>query len=157
MAIQFWENRKEKVLNQKLFSETAEAEARKVHAKANNTINKPTQLRKFYDEIISFDARYKQVLSKTPSESEKVFKQQLPFIHMLVPKVKYAEARKLVSTEFVDLIKSAVLDNLQEPDDLKILTSFFEAFIGHYKYCVEVEGRINRENNYRAGGKRNGY
>lgn len=144
MAIQFWEDREKKLLNPKLFSEIAEAEAKKVFKSAggrgkNINKNKPTQLRRFFDEIVAFEARYKQILSKSPSEQEKVFAQQLPFIHMLVPKVKYAEARNLVSSDFVELLKSAVVDNLKKSEDLKILTSFFEAFMGHYKYCVEIE------------------
>jgi CRISPR-associated protein Csm2 len=156
MAIKFWEDREKNLLNPKLFSETAEAEAKKVFKSAggrgkNIQRNKPTQLRRFFDEIVAFEARYKQVLSKTPSEPERVFAQQLPFIHMLVPKVKYAEARNLVSSEFSELLKSAVVDNLKKAEDLKILTSFFEAFMGHYKYCVEIESAENQtfERNYR--------
>lgn len=148
MAIQFWKDRNQKLLNPELFSTTAEAEARKVFQSAgghkNITKNKPTQLRRFFDEIIAFDAKYQQVLGKNKADAEKVFAQQLPFIHMLIPKVKYAEARQLVTSDFTDLMKSAVIDNLKQPDDLKILTSFFEAFMGHYKYCFVIESAANQ-------------
>lgn len=153
MSIKFWENRKTKELNKTLFSAVAEEEAKKVQAKASATVNKPTQLRKFFDEIISFEARYSMAAGKTDSEEGRmqVFKQQLPFAHMLVPKAKYAEARKLVSSEFVELIRSAILDNLEEPDDIRILKSFFEAFTGYFKYFNEME---KVQNSYNQGGRR---
>lgn len=149
MAIQFWQDQARKQLTPLLFSDIAEAEAKKVFRSAegrgkNITKNKPTQLRRFFDEIVAFESRFKQLLSKNPGEPEKVFAQQLPFIHMLIPKVKYAEARNLVSKDFSELVRSAVVDNLKQSDDLKILTSFFEAFMGHYKYCVEIESAENQ-------------
>ncbi|NLF98076.1 MAG: type III-A CRISPR-associated protein Csm2 [Candidatus Riflebacteria bacterium] len=156
MAIQFWQDKDRTQLNPTLFSEIAEAEAKKVFRSAegrgkNINKNKPTQLRRFFDEIIAFESRYKQMLSKNPGEPEKVFMQQLPFIHMLIPKVKYAEARNLVSRDFVELVKSAVVDNLKQSSDLKVLTSFFEAFMGHYKYCVEIESMENQSNDRNRG------
>lgn len=153
MSIEFWKDRKNKEPNETLFSAVAEDEAKKVQAKATATVNKPTQLRKFFDEIISFEARYRMASGKAVSEEERmrIFKQQLPFAHMLVPKAKYAEARKLVSSEFVELIRSSIIDNLKEPDDLRILKSFFEAFTGYYKYH-----NSNSQSNdaYNKGGRR---
>jgi CRISPR-associated protein Csm2 len=155
MGIKFWQDAERTQLNPLLFSKVAEEEAKKVYQSAEGRgkdvkKNKPTQLRRFFDEIVAFQARYKQMLNKTPGEPEKVFQQQLPFIHMLVPKVKYAEARKLVSSDFVNLIKSTIVENLKKPDDLQILTSFFEAFMGHYKYCVEIESAMSQP---RRGGR----
>lgn len=156
MAIQFWQDKDRTQLNPTLFSEVAEAEAKKVYSSAEGKgrdvkKNKPTQLRRFFDEIIAFESRYKQMLCKNPGEPEKVFMQQLPFIHMLIPKVKYAEARNLVSRDFVELVKSAVVDNLKQSADLKVLTSFFEAFMGHYKYCVMIEGNQHQNNDRNRG------
>ncbi len=151
MAIQFWEDRGKKIPKKDLFSTVAETQAKLVQQQSTDTVNKPTQLRKFFDEIISFEARYRLASGKAGSEEERarIFKQQLPFAHMLVPKAKYAEARKLVSSGFVELIKSAVIDNLQEPEDLKILKSFFEAFTGYYRY--EKESAKNQQNFSRDG------
>lgn len=153
MSIEFWKDRKNKEPNETLFSAIAEEEAKKVQLKASMTMNKPTQLRKFFDEIISFEARYRVASGKAGSEEERmrIFKQQLPFAHMLVPKAKYAEARKLVSSEFVELIRSAILDNLKEPDDLRILKSFFEAFTGYYKYH---NSSPQANDGYNRGGRR---
>jgi CRISPR-associated protein Csm2 len=160
MAIKFWQDQERTQLDPKLFSDIAENEAKKVYQSAEPQgkdvkKNKPTQLRRFFDEIVAFEARYNQALSKEPKESEKVFKQHLPFIHMLIPKVKYAHARNLVSKDFVDLVKSTIIDNLRKPEDLKILKSFFEAFMGHYKYCLTVEGQARQQNYHgRSGGRR---
>lgn len=153
MSIEFWKDRKNKEPNETLFSTVAEDEAKKVQSKATATVNKPTQLRKFFDEIISFEARYRMASGKAGSEEERmrIFKQQLPFAHMLVPKAKYAEARKLVSSEFVELIKSSILDNLKEPEDLRILKSFFEAFTGYYKYH---NSNAQPNDGYNRGGRR---
>jgi len=80
MSIEFWKDRKNKEPNETLFSTVAEDEAKKVQAKATATVNKPTQLRKFFDEIISFEARYRMASGKAGSEEERmrIFKQQLP-------------------------------------------------------------------------------
>lgn len=141
MAIQFWKDREKKELNENLFSSVAEEEAKKVFYDPNIK-SKMTQIRRFFDEIITFDARCKLALNKASSDRDReaIFRQHLPFIHMLIPKVKYAEARKLVSSSFTAIIKSVILENLKESGDIKIMSSFFEAFIGHYKYFVEIEG-----------------
>ncbi|HOI90120.1 MAG TPA: type III-A CRISPR-associated protein Csm2 [Candidatus Rifleibacterium sp.] len=151
MAIQFWEDRAKKIPKTDLFSKVAETEARLVQEQSTDTVNKLTQLRKFFDEIVSFEARYRMAAGKATSDEERarIFKQQLPFAHMLIPKVKYAEARKLVSPGFAELIRSAVIDNLKEPEDLKMLKSFFEAFTGYYRY--EKEDARNRQAHAREG------
>ena len=135
MALEFWKDRTKKELNEDLFSTKAESYAKAVVEKSTKTTNNSTQLRRFFDEIVAFNNSFNMAKSKAKSKEERelAFKQQLPFIHMLIPKVRYAEARKLVSIEFSNLIKEA-LDNIKEPDDIKVFTSFFEAFIGHFKY-----------------------
>lgn len=157
MAIQFWEDRAKKIPKTDLFSKVAEDSAKLVQkesedaARDKKEVNKPTQLRKFFDEIVSFEARYRMASGKAGSDEERarIFKQQLPFAHMLVPKAKYAEARNLVSKGFVELIKSAVIDNLKEPEDLRMLKSFFEAFTGYYRY--EKEAARNQQAQNRDG------
>lgn len=145
MALQFWKDRSKDELNPELFSKVAEQSAKLVADRSNQTTNNPTQLRRFFDEIVSFDSKYKLVASKASSEEERktVFKQQLPFIHMLIPKVRYAQARKLVTEDFTNLIEEAVKE-VKEPKDIKVFTSFFEAFIGHFKYFKETSKDNNR-------------
>lgn len=139
MTISFWQDRNNKILNQDLFSKKAEEVAKVVAEKSTMTTNNPTQLRRFFDEIVTFNSRYKLAEAKASTAEERfvVFKQQLPFIHMMIPKVRYAQARKLVSPEFTGLIEDAIKE-LKEPDDIKVFTSFFEAFIGHFKYFKEM-------------------
>jgi CRISPR-associated protein Csm2 len=145
MAIVFWENREEKILNRNLFSETAEKLAKSVASRSSQQVNSPTQIRRFFDEIVSFDAKYNNARNKYGKEEQlKVFKQQLPFLHMLVPKVKYAEARKLVTSEFTNMICD-IISELKEPEDIKIFTSFFEAFVGHYRYAFEMKKQQDEE------------
>ena len=155
MALEFWKDRSKKELNEDLFSTKAENYAKAVAEKSNMTTNNPTQLRRFFDEIVTFDSRFKMAMSKANSKEERdlAFKQQLPFIHMLIPKVRYAEARKLVTSDFTNLIKEAV-DNLKEPEDIKVFSSFFEAFIGHFKYYKETQQVANNYQSY--GGSRGG-
>ncbi len=157
MALEFWKDRAKKELNEDLFSKKAESYAKVVAEKSNTTTNNPTQLRRFFDEIVTFDSRFKMAMSKTNSkeEREQAFKQQLPFIHMLIPKVRYAEARKLVTSDFTNVIKEAV-DNIKEPDDIKVFTSFFEAFIGHFKYYKEIQQVANNNHNNDFRGKNGG-
>lgn len=161
MALEFWKDRAKKELNLDLFSKVAETSAKAVAEKSTMTMNNPTQLRRFFDEIVTFDSRFKMAIAKasTKEEREVAFKQQLPFVHMLIPKVRYAEARKLVSTEFTTIIKEAI-DNLKEPEDIKVFTSFFEAFIGHFKYFKEFQQLSNNYQNtnggYRGGNNYNG-
>ena len=156
MALEFWKNREKKELNEDLFSKKAEDYAKVVAEKSTMTTNNPTQLRRFFDEIVTFDSRFKMAMSKTNSkeEREQAFKQQLPFIHMLIPKVRYAEARKLVTSDFTNVIKEAV-DNIKEPDDIKVFTSFFEAFIGHFKYFKEIQSVNSYQNNQGSRGGKN--
>ena len=154
MALEFWKDRAKKELNEDLFSTKAENYAKAVAEKSNMTTNNPTQLRRFFDEIVTFDSRFKMAMSKTNSKEERelAFKQQLPFIHMLIPKVRYAEARKLVTSDFTNLIKEAV-DNLKEPEDIKVFCSFFEAFIGHFKYYKETQQVTNNYQGFNGGSR----
>ena len=88
------------------------------------TDNKPTQLRKFYDEIVLWD-------NKVQLHPEK-FDEYLPFIRMLNAKVAYAEGRKLVDHNFVKLLNNG-LQQVTNPETLHTFKLFMEAFMGFYK------------------------
>jgi len=139
MTLKFWSDEKEGQLELKLFSEVAESYAKKVHdAKLNSRkdLNNPTQLRKFYDEILSFNARFK--LLSHDKDREEIFKKQLPHLMMLIPKVKYSQARNLVSKEYSDMLCEAISGNLKKSEDLSVLVNFLEAFMGYYKFYYET-------------------
>jgi len=60
------------------------------------------------------------------------FDEYLPFIRMLNAKAAYAEGRKLVDRNFVDLL-AHTLKEVQSAETLTTCKLFWEAFMGFYK------------------------
>ncbi len=111
-------------INPELFNSIAQAEAQHIAQPQDQSRNKPTQLRRFYDELVAWEMRVSQQPDK--------FDEYLPFIRMLNAKAAYAEGRKLVDQEFVALWAHT----LKEVTNAKTLTTcklFWEAFMGFYK------------------------
>ncbi len=104
--------------------DTRAREAAEQVACCGREMNKPTQLRRFYDEIVMWDQKVRHHPDR--------FQEYLPFIRMLNAKVAYAEGRKLVDGAFADLL-SHCLGQVNTADDLRVLKLFFEAFMGFYK------------------------
>ena len=103
--------------------DTVASDAAKVVARGDRR-NKPTQLRQFYDEVVMWEEKVRK--------DESRFAEYLPFIRMLNAKAAYAEGRKHVDANFVDLIYHC----LQQVDSAEVLRNFklfFEAFMGFYK------------------------
>jgi CRISPR-associated protein Csm2 len=88
------------------------------------TDNKPTQLRKFYDELVLWD-------NKVLMHPEK-FDDYLPFIRMLNAKAAYAKGRKLVDDKYVGLLNTG-LQQVTDSETLHTFKLFMEAFMGFYK------------------------
>jgi len=86
--------------------------------------NKPTQLRRFYDEIVMWE-------NKTSQQSEK-FDEYLPFIRMINAKAAYARGRKLVDDNYVKLLNDC-LKQVDSPETMRNFKLFMEAFMGFYK------------------------
>jgi len=86
--------------------------------------NKPTQLRRFYDEVVLWETRVSQQPGK--------FAEYLPFIRMMNAKAAYAEGRKLVNSDFVALMRHT-LGEVKDPQTLTHCKLFWEAFMGFYK------------------------
>jgi CRISPR-associated protein Csm2 len=86
--------------------------------------NKPTQLRRFFDELVMLQ-------DKVGSDAER-FNQQLPFIQMLKAKVAYAKGRDKVDGNFEALLRR-VVDEIRDADRLKRARVFMEAFMAFYK------------------------
>ena len=109
-------------LNAELFNNVAREKA-KIIAE-NEKANKPSQIRKFYDELCMWETK----VSLEPAR----FSDYLPFILMLNAKLAYAKGRRLVDDNFVKLIGDC-LKQVKDPDTLRICKLFFEAFLGFYK------------------------
>ncbi len=114
-------------LDADLFAPIAEHCARKVGLQDDGrprNENKPSQLRKFYDELGMWAERVR-------AEPDK-FAEFLPFIRMLNAKVAYAKGRKLVDANYEALMNHC-LKEVTNPDTLHLCKTFFEAFMGYYK------------------------
>lgn len=99
---------------------------------SNERRNKPSQLRRFYDELVMWQTKVGQ--------DEARFQQSRPFILMLNAKAAYAEGRQLVDKNFVTLLDRC----LRQAEDAKTLgyaKLFFEAFLGFYKEVRPSENK----------------
>ena len=111
-----------KPLDPELFNTTASKAAKDVAG--NQRSNKPSQLRRFYDELLTWETR----VAQRPER----FDEYLPLIRMINAKVAYAEGRNLVDAAFVDLM-CHTLSEVKNPETLTICKLFWEAFMGFYK------------------------
>lgn len=124
MALVLWKNREQKELDPELFSTKAEAFARQISGEASRTINKGTQLRKFFDEILR--------LNTLAQAQDADWNLILPQVHMVIAKTAYAQGRKLVSQSFVNHVRQGI-EQIEAPEDLRIFSNHMEAFMGFYK------------------------
>jgi CRISPR-associated protein Csm2 len=108
-----------------LFSEDAENFANKlnVSAKSKNE-NTATQIRRFYDELITWYDRI--------GDDEAKFTLYIAFIKMLNAKAAYAKGRKLVNDEFVFWFKDCI-SQVDSPATLRNFRLHFEAVLGFLK------------------------
>lgn len=122
-AIVFWADKERRTLNPKLFSDTAEEQAREI-AEEDSKKNKRTQLRKFYDEVLR--------LNSLAQHHDEDWDNIIPYVNMLIAKAAYAEGRGLVSKNFVTSIKNCI-DQVSSVEDMDVFANFFEAFMGFYR------------------------
>jgi CRISPR-associated protein Csm2 len=113
--------------NEKLFAETAEQAAKDIAVEKQREMNKSTQLRKFYDELVMW---YDRV--HTASDKAAKYTELAPFIKMMCAKVAYAQGRKHVSAGFEKLF-THVIKNIKDVETLRDAKLFMEAFMGFYK------------------------
>lgn len=158
MEIKFWKDKDKNLIDPELFSNVAGSLAKEIARESNDRTNTPTQLRKFYDEVIRFDG----IIKTKPEE----FDQLLPYIKMLNAKAAYAHAREsggkpLISSKFKDFISNS-LKNVNSREDFDVLSSLFEAFMGFYKFEYEERKKemkqqrdqSQRGHNFNRGGRR---
>lgn len=125
-SINYWKDKSNKTINPKLFSTEAENLAKAIASDndRSNKVNKRTQLRKFFDEVL----RLNTLSRSNPEDWDNI----LPYVQMLTAKVAYAKGRDLVSSQFLDFMKSGI-EQVENPHDLTVFSNFFEAFMGFYK------------------------
>lgn len=109
-------------LDADLFAAVAQACAQKIGDDKRK--NKPSQLRKFYDELVMWAERVR-------TDPER-FAEFLPFIRMLNAKVAYAKGRDLVDANYEALMNHC-LKEVTNAETLHLCKTFFEAFMGYYK------------------------
>jgi len=119
----FWEDESKGIIPQDLFSETAKKIAEEINKESGGNINKLTQIRKFYDELLQFHTKIKT----NPNE----FGKMLPYIKMMNSKVAYAKGRKLIGDKFEKFINKGI-QQIKKKEDFEVFVSLFEAFLGFY-------------------------
>lgn len=154
MEIKFWENKEAGQVNPRIFAEVPEEWVKKILNGGRNEIDKPTQLRKFYDEA----HRFKEKIDRAGSDKEGTFKTLLPYFRMLKAKAAYAQGRKHISDSFKKMLEKSI-DQVKDYKDLKVFMTFFEAFMGYHKYYKEGGGKGQIQSQSRGsggGGNRSG-
>lgn len=111
-------------INATLYSDIAERYAEQVAGEPRNPRNKPSQLRRFYDELV--------LLHDKVMREPKRFEEQLPFIKMLKAKVAYANGREKVDGNYRSLL-CRVVDQTVDVETLGQARLFMEAFMAYYK------------------------
>ena len=107
-----------------LFDETAKGWAEKIYEDEDCSV-KSSQLRNFYEKVMELE-------EKAVKLTDDQFREDvLPFVKMLNSKVAYANTRKTVSREFVEMMNQCI-GQVRTVEDLKVFKLFFEAVIGFY-------------------------
>ena len=107
-----------------LFNGDAEAVAIRLSQARDQNMNKTTQIRRFYDELVGWQERIEGDDAK--------FKQYEAFVKMLNAKVAYAKGRKLVDEQFEAWFRECI----KSTTSAKALDHFrlhFEAVLGFLK------------------------
>jgi CRISPR-associated protein Csm2 len=107
-----------------LFSDIAQHAAEEVWRGGNGQKNKPSQLRRFYDELVMWHEKV--------GRDETRFTECEPYIRMLKAKVAYAHGRDHVDINFRALF-DRVVDEARDAVTLRQAKLFFEAFMAFYK------------------------
>lgn len=93
-------------------------------SKSGKECNKPTQLRRFFDDVVMWEEKIRQ--------NPERFNEYLPFIRMINAKAAYSQGRNNVDTNFQKLMAHC-LGMVDSEKEMKIFKLFFEAVMGFYK------------------------
>lgn len=131
-----------KNLRDDLFSEVAKEKAFEIFQggldqRGNQSKNKSTQLRKFYDELVMWADKVQTVVKLEPGQKssdvrEERYRQSAPFIKMMNAKVAYAKGRGHIDESF-EAMFSHCIKAISDAETLKHAKLFMEAFMGFYK------------------------
>lgn len=129
--LEFWENKEKDQVNPYLFSDVAFNWAKKISTdgQSKRGKNKISQIRKFYDAILNLD----NSLHSMEGDVNENFKKLLPYLKILRPLAFYSLGRDHITPLFKDFIEEC-LENVKDYKDFKVLKTFFEAFMGYYRY-----------------------
>ncbi len=146
MSVKLWKDKKNGEIDPGLLDTTAEEFAKKINLERINSgrkeINKSTQIRKFFDEVI----RFKGLLQTNPEQ----FNELLPYIKMLNAKAAYAAGRDLIGSDFKSFLSEGI-GQVNDRNDFELFCSFFEAFLGFYKYYSTKENSSSAQGQYQGG------
>ncbi len=131
-----------KTLPEDVFSEVAKEKSYEIFQagldqRGNQSKNKSTQLRKFYDELVMWTDKVHAVGKlesgqKSADVREARYKDSAPFIKMMNAKVAYAKGRNHVDDNF-EAMFSHCIKSISDAESLKHAKLFMEAFMGFYK------------------------
>lgn len=108
----------------RLFADIAEDKASAVARGQGGDVNKSTQLRRFYDELVMWHQKV--------GNSDERFDDAAPYIYMLKAKAAYARGRGHVDANFEALLRR-VLEQAVNAATLRQAKLFMEAFMAFYK------------------------
>ncbi len=98
-----------------------------------NDVPSPSQIRKFYNDVLSLKNRLE--IAKGEKKEER-FKQLLPYIKMLKAKVAYAKTRNNVNSQFKEFIDDYV-NSIRDIDDFYAFCDFFEAIVAYSSFHLK--------------------
>lgn len=110
-------------LTKELFDTIADECAKTISETVKKEVNRATQIRRFYDELVMWNDR---------ADSDEKFTEVLPFVYMIKSKVAYAKGRATVDSTFQEFINETIgqIDNRETLNNAKL---FMEAVMGFYK------------------------
>ncbi len=118
-------------LNPQLFSDVAE---RAANACTRSTeMNKSSQLRRFYDELVYLNNK----VQRSENKSEE-YKRVAPYVQMLRAKAAYAKGRKLIDDKFYERF-NVLIQQVDSEKTLERAKLFFEAFLGFKKAIEDIK------------------
>ena len=106
-----------------LFADIAESKAKDI-AEAKEHLNKRSQLRRFYDELVMWQEKVRG--------GDEQFREYEPYIRMMKAKVAYAKGRGYVDANFEALFRR-VIDQVTNAKTLHQARLFMEAFMAYYR------------------------
>lgn len=91
--------------------------------------NSYTQVRKFYDELLSLQ---KQAQENTKNAEIGAFEKVLPMIYLVKSKAAYAKGKKNINDNLLDFLVFYI-EKIENIEQLKYFMLYFEAILGYLR------------------------